>query len=247
MEWNRNTRSWSMLLMSSESGTSLLELMGAMAAGLVILGATLQTLSFFQQTFARQQGRLAQQQDLRLGLELLEEEIRLAGIGSLSLMLPDAVECLANVHGFATNVTAAAAVGQSTLAVDDGRGWPERKLVRVCWNEQCEQFTLARAGQRNLLTLGEPISRTIPAGASVSVLNRLRYYSHLDERGSLRLLRQIDGGASVLVGDIEVARFSYWDDRGHTTVQPSFVRRIVVEVSLPHRGVKEIREISLGS
>lgn len=234
------------LFTRSEAGTSLLELMGALAAGLVILGATLQILSSFQQAFARQQGRLAQQHDLRLSFEILEQELRLAGFGSLVVTLPDTVEFMANVHGFVTNVTSEAVVGQTTLTVDDGQGWPERKLVRVCWNEYCETFTLARAGQRNLLTLTAPISRAIPSGASVSVTNRIRYYSRQDEQGAIRLLRQIDGGASVLVGDIEIARFTYWDERGQTATQPSLVNRVVVEVSLPTRGVKEVREISLG-
>ena len=232
-------------LMCSESGTSLLEVMGAMVAGLVVLGATLQSLSYFQQEFARQQDGLIQQQDLRLGLELLEQELRLASSGSLSLISPDAVEFTANIHGLMTNVTSAAVIGQTTLAVDDGRGWPDRKVVWVCWNEQCERYTLARVGQQNLLTLVEPIARSIPAGASVSVMNRIRYYSRADERGSLRVLRQIDGRASVLIGNIERMTFSYWSEQGQSTTQPTLVRRIVVEISLPHRAVREKREISL--
>ena len=153
MPRNGNTSAWTNVLMCSESGTSLLELMGAMVAGLVVLGATLQSLSYFQQAFVRQQYRITQQQDLRLGLEVLEQELRIAGFGSLSIILSDAVEFTANIHGLMTNVTSAALTGQTTLAVDDGRGWPDGKLVRICWSEQCERFTLARAGQRNLLTL----------------------------------------------------------------------------------------------
>ena len=228
-----------------DSGTSLLELISAMAAGLLVLGATLQSLSYFQQRFSHQQDRLAQQQDLRLGLELLEEELRLAGVGSLSSILPDEIEFTANIHGLMTNVTAAAAIGQTTLAVDDGRGWPDRKTVLVCWYEYCEQFTLARAGQKNLLTLMEPIPRMIPVGAAVSVINRVRYYSRQDERGVMRLLRQIDGGASVLVGGIEAVKFSYWDEQGRITAQPTRGRRIIVEISLPRSASKAIREMSL--
>ena len=231
-------------LLSCESGTSLLELMGAMVAGLVVLGATLQSLSYFQQEFGRQRDRITQDQDLRLGLELLEQELRLGGYGSLSVILPDTVEFTANIHGLMTHVTTMPIIGQTTLAVDDGRGWPDRKLVQVCWNEQCQQYTLARNGQRNLLTLVEPIAHAIPAGASVSVLNRLRYYSRNDERGSLRLLRQIDGGASVLIGNIEGLTFSYWNEQGRRTTQQALVRRIVVEISLVHRAVRERREIS---
>lgn len=243
MPRNGNTSAWTNVLMCSESGTSLLELMGAMVAGLIVLGATLQSLSYFQQAFVRQQDRITQQQDLRLGLEVLEQELRLAGFGSLSIILSDAVEFTANIHGLMTNVTSAALTGQTTLAVDDGRGWPDGKLVRICWNEQCERFTLARTGQRNLLTLVEPIAYPIPAGASVSVMNRIRYYSRADERGLLRLLRQVDGGASVLIGDIKGMALSYWNEQGSTTTQAELVRRILIEISLPYRVEK--REISL--
>jgi Tfp pilus assembly protein PilW len=232
-------------LRQTEAGTSLLELMGAMAAGLVVLGAALQSLSYFQQEFSRQQDRIAQQQDLRLGLELLEQELRLAGSGSLSAIMLDEIQFSANIHGLMTNVTAAAEIGQTTIAVDDGLGWPDRKLVQVCWNDQCEPFTLARTGQRNLLSLMEPIPRMIPAGASVAAVNRVRYYSRSDEKGSLRLLRQVDGGASVLVGNIEKVMFSYWNEQGQVTAQPALVRRIVVEISLTGRTLNAIREISL--
>ena len=44
----------------TETGTSLIELMFAMAAGLVVLGATLQALSYFQQQFMKQQREVAQ-------------------------------------------------------------------------------------------------------------------------------------------------------------------------------------------
>jgi type II secretory pathway component PulJ len=58
----------------TEAGTSLIELMFAMATGLVVMGATLQALSYFQQQFMRQQREVAQQQDLRIGLEVLERQ-----------------------------------------------------------------------------------------------------------------------------------------------------------------------------
>ncbi len=228
-----------------ESGTSLLELMGAMAVGFVVLGATLNSLLYFQQQFARQQEHLVQQQDLRLGLELLEQELRLASAGSLSSILSDELEFAANIHGLTTSVTAAAATGQTTITVEDGRGWPDGKTVRICWYDQCEQLTLARAGQRNVLTFIEPIPRMIPAGAAATVSNRVRYYSRPDERGSLRLLRQIDGGASVLVGDTAAVRFSYWDEDGQATARPARVRRVVIEIALARMPAKAVREISI--
>jgi hypothetical protein len=232
-------------LSKSEAGTSLLELMLAMAAGLIVLGSTLQSLSFVQRHFSSQQVALSQAQDLRLGLELLQQELRLAEPNSLSILGPNEVEFRANIHGLMTRLSAAALPGQKTLSVEDGSGWPERKTVLICWNDQCDTGTLARDGQRAMLTLTQPLSRSIPPGASVTVLNRIRYYSRNDEQGVPRFLRQVDGGAGVLVGDIRDVRFSYWDERGHATTQSALVKRIVVEVDLPRHSSKAVREISL--
>ena len=233
--------------MINESGFSLIEVIAAMAAGLVVLGAALQALLYFQREFARQHIQIVQQEDVRLGLDLFEQELRVAGSGSLSLVGPDTVEFQANVSGLMTNVTTPAAVGQTALAVEDGRGWPDHKFVRVCWNDLCEQFTLARAGQRNLLTFVEPAPRPIPSGASVIVINRLRYYSRPDEDGTLRWLRQVDGGASVIAGNISRFTLQFWDTQGRPTTDPASVRRVMVEIALPGRTVTDTREISLGT
>lgn len=233
--------------MTNESGFSLIEVIAAMAAGLIVLGAALQALLYFQREFARQHKQIVQQEDVRLGLDLFEQELRVAGSGSFSLVGPDTVEFRANVSGLMTNVITPAAVGQTTLAVEDGRGWPDHKFVRVCWNDLCEQFTLARAGQRNLLTFVEPAPTPIPSGASVIVINRLRYYSRRDEGGSLRWLRQVDGGASVIAGNISRFTLQFWDTQGRPTTDPASVRRVMVEIALPGRTVTDTREISLGT
>ena len=225
-------------------GFSLIEVIAAMAAGLVVLGAALQAVLYFQREFSRQHQQIMQQQDVRLGLELFAQEVRLAG-ESLSLVRSDAIEFTANIGGYMTNMTAPAAAGQTTVTVDDGRGWPESKLIRICWSDQCEILTLARTGQRYLLTLVEPIPRPIPSGASVTIMNRVRYYSRPDERGRLRWLRQIDGGASVIAYDIGRLRMSYWDSLGRPTTHPESVRRILVEVALLGRVTAESREIGL--
>ena len=229
----------------SRGGFSLVEVLTAMAAGLVLLAAALQSLVYFQREFARQHAHVMQQQDVRLGLELFVQELRLAGSDSLLVLQPDVVEFTANVSGLVTVLTASAAPGQTTMSVNDGHGWPDNKLVRICWNEQCDQLTLARAGQRNLLTFVEPAPRAIPSGASAMVMNRVRYYSRPDERGILRWLRQIDGGASVIADNIANFTLSYWDAQGRPVTRQDSVRRIRVEITLPDRTVSETREISL--
>ncbi|HKY71074.1 MAG TPA: prepilin-type N-terminal cleavage/methylation domain-containing protein [Nitrospira sp.] len=230
--------------MSNEKGFSLVEVIAAMAAGLVVLGAALQAVLYFQREFSRQHQQVVQQQDVRLGLELFAQEVRLAG-EPLLLVRSDAIEFTANIGGYMTNMTAPAGAGQTTVTVDDGRGWPENKLIRICWNDQCEILTLARTGQRYLLTLVEPVPRPIPSGASVTIMNRVRYYSRPDEQGRLRWLRQIDGGASVIANDIGRLTISYWDGLGRPTTHADSVRRILIEVALLGRGGAESREIGL--
>jgi hypothetical protein len=219
--------------------------MFAMATGLVVLGATLQALSYFQQQFMRQQREVAQQQDLRIGLEVLEQELRLAWFGSLTTAASDSVGFSANLQGLSTTVTVAAVVGQTALSVEDGQGWEDRKTIVACWAQRCETLALARDGQRHLLIIMQPLTGAIPSGASVSLLNHVRYYSRRDDQGVLRLLRQVDGGASVLVRDIEEVRFSYWDEMGQAVTQPALVKRVVVEVMILGQGIRAVREISL--
>ena len=235
------------VLITADSGTSLTELLIAMAAGLVVFGATLQALSSFQQRFVTQQRAVAQHQDLRLGLELLEQELRLAGVGSITTAAVDSVEFSANLRGLSTTVSASAAIGQTTLSVEDGREWDQRKTIVVCWVEFCETLTLARDGQRSLLTVAQPLARPIPAGAFVSLRNRVRYYSRRDDRAVLRLLRQVDGGASMLVEGIQDARFTYWDEEGRSTTMHERIKRVVVEVAIPHQSIRAVRVISLRS
>ncbi len=230
---------------ASDSGTSLLEVFLALAAGFILLGAMLQSVAFFQRHYSNQQAALSRAQDLRIGLEILQQELRLAEPGALSIIESEEIEFIANIHGYVTKLTAEAHAGQTILSVVNGSGWPERKTVRVCWNDQCESRTLARDGQRGSLTITQPLSRTIPAGASVNIVNRVRYYSRQDEQGVPRFLRQLDGGAGVLVGEIRDVRFSYWDDRGRLTTLPAQVRRIVVEVTVPRDPRKAVREIGL--
>ncbi len=230
---------------ASDNGTSLLEVLLALAAGFIVLGAMLQSLAFFHGQYSRQQTAISHAQDVRIGLELLQQELRLVEPGALSIIRQDEIEFSANVHGYVTRLAAEAGTGQTILSVENGSGWPGRKTILLCWNRQCETGTLARDGQREALTITQPLSHAIPAGASVSILNRVRYYSRQDERGVPRFLRQIDGGAGVLVGEIREVRFSYWDDRGRLAASPAQVRRIVVELTMPQDPRKAIREIGL--
>lgn len=230
---------------STENGTSLMELIIAMAAGLIVLGATLQGMTYFQQFYSEQQEKVVRHQDLRLALDLLEQELRIAGSGSISIAAPEELQFLANIHGLVTAVTTTATVAQTTLSVEDGRGWGAGKTVLLCAAETCEILTLARDGQRSLLTVIAPLTQTVPVGASLSMVNRVRYYMRRDDQGFMQLMRMVDGGASVLASDIQHVRFSYWDEQGQVTTNLQQITRVVIDVLVRGETIRFVRDIGV--
>lgn len=212
-----------------------------------MLAAALDAFNVVQTRAATQYRTLAHQQDLRLGLEVFEQEVRLAAADSIVTAAPDEFLFLANINAQRTATTSAVVPGQSVLAVQDGSGWGEGKTVSLCGRQACEVHRLSRAGQRSQLTLAEPVGLTLPSGASVEVRNRVVYYTKRDEKGALRLMRMVDGGANALIGELEDVRFSYRDERGRVASLPSLVRRVIVEIEPSHSAHRVVREVSLRS
>jgi len=234
-------------LRSDTRGVCLTELVISLATGAIVLAAALDTLNIVQTRAAKQHRTLAHQQDLRLGLEVFEQEVRLAAADSIVTASPDKFQFLANVNAQQTTTTGAVVPGQSVLAVQDGSGWGEGKRVTLCGQQACEVHRLSRAGQRYQLTLAEPVESMFPAGASVEANNRVIYYTKRDEQGALNLMRMVDGGANVLVGELKEAHFSFRDQHSQVTHMPSEVRRVVVEIEPSHLGHRIVREVGLRS
>lgn len=82
------------------------------------------------------------------------------------------------------------------------------------WGERVRVPPTRSPGQRSQLLLSGSVGGTYPAGASVEVRNRVTYYTRVDDRDRTQLMRQIDGGAGALIGDLQSVRLSYWDEWG---------------------------------
>lgn len=232
-------------------GLCMAEMMVSMTAGFIMLGAVLQTFEYYDTRFVSQQNTIAENQDFRLGLEVVEQELRLAGTG-LSATGPaivrateNEIEFFANLNGYRTIVTLPAAAGDTLLSVADGSGWGKGKTVMVCWVERCETFSLSQDGHHHSLVSDRSLTQPIPVGASVTIVNRVRYYNKRDERGICRILRMVDGGASVLIGDGAYARFSYWDADGHPAGGTGRIKRIVMKLFDRHGRRVLSREIGV--
>lgn len=234
-------------VISSEHGICLTELMVSLTAGAIVLAAALNALNVAQVHVSKQHNDLRHQQDLRLGLEVFEQEVRLAVADSILSATPDEFRFHANVSAYRTVTTGAVVPGQSVIAVQDGSGWSEGKAVIICGRQACETHRLSRSGQHYQLTLTEPVTLSFPTGSSVEVSNRVVYYTKRDENGPVKLMRMVDGGASLLIGDLDNLHFTYWDEQGHITQQPSLVKRVVLEIESNHSLHRMMREVSLRS
>lgn len=224
-------------------GICLTELMVSLTAGVIVLAAALNAFNVAQVHATKQQRDLRHQQDLRLGLEVFEQEVRMAVADSIVTAAPDEFRFHANISAHRTVITGEVVPGQSVIAVQDGSGWGEGKTVIICGQQACEAHRLSRSGKQYQLTLTEPMASSFSAGASVEVNNLVAYYTKRDENGLVKLMRMIDGGASTLIGNLEDLHFSYWDEQGHVTQQPSLVKRVVLEIEshqAPHRMTREV-------
>jgi type II secretory pathway component PulJ len=234
-------------ILSNSHGICLTELLVSLATGAIVLAATLSTFTIVQAHANKQHHTLNHQQDLRLGLEVFEQEARLATADSIATVTPDEFLFHANLSAHRTITTGVILPGQSVLAVQDGSGWGEGKTILVCGPQVCESHRLSRAGQRYQLTLAEPVGSAFPSGASVEVQNRVTYYVKRDVEGTSKLMRQVDGGASVLIGGLDDLRFSYWDEMGKGTNQPSKVKRVVLEINSNQPLHSMVRVVSVRS
>lgn len=226
----------------NDSGICLAEAMIALAAGAVVLSATIQALNHLERRLGTQQSTVARHQDLRIGMNIMETELRLAGAGAVLLGVEtdpavlkagsQEIQFLANLDAMATVLTEPAFPGQRDVAVRDGSNWTKGKRIVICERESCAENRLARDGRRTSLSLTAPLDRAFPAGSTVLVLNAVRYYLGKDGRGKLVLMRQVDGGANPLIGDVASFRLRYLDKEGTPTWDVRCVTRIRMELTV---------------
>ncbi|MBK9307364.1 MAG: hypothetical protein IPM58_09840 [Nitrospira sp.] len=231
----------------NSDGVCLSELMISLSIGAVVLATALTTVNIVQTHAGKQQRSLNQQQELRLGLEVFEQEVRLATAETIVTAASDQFLFYANLSDHRTVTTAGLSPGQTVLPVRDGSGWGEAKTISVCGRQGCESHRLAYAGQRFHLTLVDPIQSSFPEGASVQILNRVVYYVKRQEPDQWSLMRMVDGGASVLIGKLDELRFSYRNDLGQRTDQAALVRRVILAIHSDQPLHRMVREVSIRS
>lgn len=232
-------------------GICLTEVLVAMASGVVILSATFQAFTLFESKLSAQQETISRHQDQRLGLHVIEEELRIAGTGSATnspaivSLGAQTIEFLANLENLATIVTEPVSALQHELPVADGSNWNGGKHIVICSAEHCAEGRLAVDGRRTSLTLTAPLGMAFPSGSEVFVSNRLRYYLSTTLNGKQSVMRQVDGGANTIAADVTKFQFTYLNKQGEPTTDPGSVSRVRVEFAVGHDRQVAVSEIGL--
>ena len=232
-------------LSTKSRGVCLLEVLIAIAAGFVVVTATLQALDQFGGRFVGQLEAMGRHQDQRLGVRVLQEELRLAGSGAFEGQPPlltagsQDIAFLANLDGRRTTLTGPVSAMEQTLPVLDGSDWRKGKHAVVCADGRCARAELARDGQRNGLSLVAGLGQAFPSGSEVFMSNHVRYYVATGAQGKAMLMREVDGGANSMVGEVSRFTLSYVDHGGRPTVTPADVGRVKIEmvVGAEHRSM----------
>ncbi|HET7059220.1 MAG TPA: hypothetical protein VFI05_10825 [Nitrospiraceae bacterium] len=235
----------------NNSGVCLAEVMVAMAAGAVILSATFQALTLFESKLTAQQDTISRHQDQRLGLQVLEEELRLAGTGlptdspAISSLGIQEVQFAANLDNLTTVLTEPVSALQQEVLVLNGSNWNQGKHIVICSADHCAESLLARDGRRTSLSFTAPLGVAFPAGSEVFVSNRLRYYVSVSSGGKKNLMRQVDGGANTIIEDVTHFRLDYFNRQGQPTSDAASVSRVRIDLAVGHDRQGVVSEVGL--
>lgn len=233
------------------AGVSLLELLMALTISSVSISAAIHMFSAYGSRFTSQHSAMVSNQELRLGLDVLCSELRLVGAGLLSGDSPfltaelEEIEFFANLSGSVTTLTQTAEIGRQDLRVEEGAGWPKGKQLLLCTAVRCVWNRLAADGRKQTLTLTTPAAELLPSGTEVMLLNRVRYYLKRHDDGTKRLMREVDGGASTLLEDVEEFQLRYLNRNGHFTTDSREVARIRVTIGIGQERSRLTRDIAI--
>ena len=232
-------------------GVSLIELLIALAISSVAISAAIQAFAAYGVRLSSQHASMTANQELRLGLDVLCSELRLAGGGLLVgdtvfvKMEADEVEFFANLSGSSTILTQIAEVGRQDLPVEDGADWPKGKQVLLCTAAHCVGNRLAADGRKQTLMLLSPTLEQYQPKTAVLLLNRVRYYVKRSDEGTERLMREVDGVASAMLNDVSEVQVQYFNESGGMANDARDVVRVRVTIQAGRQGLRLSRDIAI--
>jgi prepilin-type N-terminal cleavage/methylation domain-containing protein len=231
-------------------GITLIELLVALVITGILVGAIYRTFIGQQKTYTVQEQVVDMQQNVRAGINRMMREIRMAGFGNVSMVLPvttggrtfnnvvnldnPAAGALTIVSAMrSTTLTGIPATNKITVSsLTDSQGnllfdMGNRKYVSI---GGVESYTITNIAG-NTLTLSGNLTYNHPVNTPVFGIRAISYQVRVVD-GKPTLLRDenMGGGAQPLVDNIETLQFGYLDANGNPIANPPDIR--VIQVTL---------------
>lgn len=234
-------------------GITLIELLVALVITGILVAAVYRTFIGQQKTYTVQEQVVDMQQNVRAGINRMMREIRMAGFGTVSMVLPVTIggRTFNNEVNLDTPavgaLTIVSAMGSTTLA-----GIPATNKITVNSLTDSQGNTLFDTGDKRYISIGGVESYTITniAGNTLTLSGNLTYNHPVNTPifgvraisyqvgvvdGIPTLLRDENTGAGAqpLADNIEALQFGYLDANGDPTANPLNIR--IVQVTLRAR------------
>lgn len=239
-----------------EKGLTLIELLVALVISGLLIAGLYRTFISQQKTFTVQEQVVDMQQNVRVAVNRMMTEIRMAGFGNVSMVLPvtfttGSFNQVLNLNTpTAGSLTIVSSVGgTSTLTVEGGGG--QNQIVLSTLTDD-QGHALFDTGNRRYISIGGLESHTITSidsGTKTITLNgpltfhhpigtpvynvRALSYQVASVNGIPTLLRNenMGDGAQPQADSIENLQFTYLDGDGNPTGTPADIRIITVSLT----------------
>ena len=243
-------------MLRKENGVTLIELLVALVISTLLIAAIYRTFIGQQKTYVVQEQIVDIQQNIRFAISNMMREIKMAGFGNISMVLPatingrtytnivnpdtPAVNALTILSGTNTGstLTTEGGVSQSQIVVStltDSQGnqlfdTNSKKYISIGGVES-NIISSIDSGTRTL-TLSAPLGFKHVVGTPAFTIRAITY--QVVVVSGIPVLMRNDGGGSQPEADgIETLQFQYLDADGSVTATPANIR--IIRVSLTAR------------
>ena len=228
-------------ILRNQNGVTLIELLVALVISTILIAGIYRTFIGQQKSFTTQQQVVDVQQNIRFAISNMMREIKMAGFGNISNVLPATINGTtytntvnpntpaANAITFlsAVNVgsmlTVAGGVSQNQIVVSSLTGFGVNGNISIGGVES-NIITAVNTGTRTL-TLTNPLGYQHLVGTPVFTISAINYQVVGDV-----LMRDDGGGAQPVADGIETLQFQYRDGDEIDTATPANIR--IIRVSL---------------
>ena len=257
------------MIFKKEKGLTLIELLVAFVIGALIIAGLYRTLIGQQKTYTVQEQIVDMQQNARAAVNRMMSEIRMAGFGNVSMVLPitfstgtfsnvlnlnaptaGSLTIVSGVGGTST-VTTAGVIGQSQIVVstftdDMGNALFDTNNRRYVSIGGLESYMITSVDNgTKTITLNGPLTYNHSIGTPIFNIKALSYQV-ASVNGIPTLLRDenLGDGAQPQADSIENLQFAYIDAGGNPTANPLDIR--IIRISLTARVERQDPDLNNG-